>query len=157
MKRIAAALFAAMLLCASAPAEVEYKIYDQDQIEQWRNQHNFQITAEVTNGFTFVIPASIEMECDAASAQLPVKVSKMRVEAGQRLVVSIETDGMLKSGESSIPFTLTKDGNAVRQLDFSQKGTQQLQVNVSPEAWAGAHAGDCAGTVNFSVRIQSDN
>lgn len=37
----------------------------------------------------------------------------MRVEAGQRLVVSIKTDGTLKSGESSIPFTLTKDGNAV--------------------------------------------
>ena len=112
----------------------------------------------VTEGYTVVIPPSIPLVYGAEQTELPLDIKELDQTENSVLSVSVaEPQGSLtqKDGEGTIAYTLYDGDSVFREKQFRETGTYSLSVNVEPEAWYAAPAGEYDGTVTFTISVKA--
>ena len=141
MKKIFAFVLALCLLCgAFALAETKTTI----------------LTTEIDESYTVVIPATVNIDFEATSTNLPVQVTALRTlskgtaaNTVRKLAVEITTDNKLTNGNGdNLAYTVDKDA-----VYFTAAGTQNFVIGIPQANWNVAPAGTYTDTVTFAVAI----
>lgn len=162
MKKIACmALALMMLICAGALADS----YTQDSTEDPQTV----VTTTIDEEYTIVIPPRVTLPFEAASTNLPVEVTELRLGLPadpnaqvRRLYVRPVNDSetLVNTGDASQTIAFTFDGfQSVGTLSnvllFDETETQNIAINISEDEWNQAAAGSYERTLTFTVAIAS--
>lgn len=110
----------------------------------------------IPSSYVVEIPATVSIPYGATSTPLTIGVSS--IELGSRQVVEITADSssgtlVQESGNDTIPFTLSCNGEAFSSVCYSYPKQTQLSIDIALEDWYSADAGEYSGIVTFRVSV----
>ena len=141
MKKILAVILALCLLCGAVVlAETKSTI----------------LTTEIDESYTIVIPATVDIDFEATSTNLPVQVTALRTYSEgtvantvRKLAVEMTTDNKLTNANGdNLAYTIDKDA-----VYFTATGAQNFVIGITQANWNAAPAGTYTDTVTFAIAI----
>ena len=148
MKKIFAVVLALCLLCSMTAFAVEYGPGDSSA------ETTLQVT--VDESYTVVIPATVDIDFNATSTDLPVQVTALRTystgtvaDTVRKLAVEITADNKL-TNENGDDLAYSVD---TKNVYFTATGTQNFAIRITSAAWNAAPAGTYTDTVTFAIAI----
>ena len=148
MRKIFAFALALCLLCGVTAFATEYGPGD-DSAET-----KLQVT--VGESYTIVIPATVDIDFEAKTTNLPVQVTALRTlskgtaaNTVRKLAVEMTTDNKLTNANGdNLAYTVDKDA-----VYFTAAGTQNFVIGITQANWNAAPAGTYTDTVTFAIAI----
>lgn len=108
--------------------------------------------------YTVAIPASMSIPYGATSTPMTIGVSSIKIGSHQAVQIAVDSaKGKLlpESGNSTIPYMLLCDGNAFSRALYTAVDETQLSLDIAPEGWFEADAGEYTGTITFYVSLEA--
>ncbi len=172
MKKLLASVLA-ITMCATM-AVPAFATANEIEINQGSTDKDAEIDVilEVAPTYTVTIPATVELEKeDNSSAPVTIysqrayiTAENVRLEEGQTLQVTINTDYTLATSEDdaeyTLPYTISGDSGAVSGEDALvaefETGTEEQSQPLTFRAEDPEYAGDYSDTVTFTVSVYED-
>lgn len=170
MKKILSVLLALCMLMGGAAALADSQTVTPEDTAQPKTV----LTVTLDESYTVVIPATLNIPNNAASTNLPIEVTSLRLLPHglfsdtfvRKLSVSVlDDDGMvanasytgkLSSTGTSTTIEYSIGGSEVsgsKGLLFTQCGTKNFQINIDSDEWNDVPAGSYTSTLGFYVGI----
>lgn len=113
-----------------------------------------KVTTKIDVKYTVTIPETLNITANTENTDLNIEVSDALLNPQGKVVVTATAAGKMTntSGSGSTLAYKLKNGAAdFTQFEFTADGTKTCQVNITPEAWAAAAAGDYSGETTFNI------
>lgn len=169
MKKLIATIMAVCMLCGMSALADNQTVTPENSATP-----KTVLTVTLDESYTVVIPATLNIPNNAASTNLPVEVTSLRLLPHglfsdtfvRKLAVSIlDSNGMvanasytgtLSSADTSSTIEYSIGGSETsgsKGLLFTECGTKNFQINIASDEWSNASAGSYTSTLSFYVDI----
>ena len=156
MKKIFALILTLCLLCSAAAFAATIS-------GTTSNKTSTELLVNVDESYTVVIPATVDIDFEATSTNLPVEVTALRTYSTGTIANTVRKL-YVKAGDY-VGYIENANGDRInysiggseattgKYLYFTETGTKNFTIDITEAAWNAAPAGSYSNTITFTIAI----